>query len=263
MSRRKSLALVAALVVVAGSYLFIAHGRGIWVPLWLRVVGERSVADVLARYGSAARARMKPYFDRARIPYPPQRVSVLVFKRERRMAVWASYGNRWRFIRDYPILAASGHAGPKLREGDRQVPEGLYRVAGLNPNSSYHLSILVDYPNAFDRQMAQREKRTRLGGDIFIHGKSASIGCVAIGDVAIEDVFTLVAETGPRNVGLTFAPNDLRAAGAPLPDDAPLWVAQLYRTIAAALAEFPLWMESNSAMDIHGMRKEPKVLLAR
>lgn len=263
MRRRKLLALVVALVVVGGSYLFIAHGRGIWVPLWLRVVGERSVPDVLARYGPAARARMKPYFDRARMPYPPQRVSILVFKRERRVAVWASDGNQWRFIRDYPILAGSGHAGPKLREGDQQVPEGLYRVAGLNPNSSYHLSILVDYPNAFDRQMALREKRTRLGGDIFIHGKAASIGCVAIGDVAIEDVFTLVAEAGPRNVRLTFAPNDLRVAGAPLREDAPAWVAQLYRTIAAALADFPLWMESNSAIEIRGMHKEEKVLLAR
>jgi hypothetical protein len=206
---------------------------------------------------------MKPYFDRARIPYPPRQVSILVFKRERRVAVWATDGNAWRFIRDYPILAASGHAGPKLREGDRQVPEGLYRVAGLNPNSSYHLSLLVDYPNAFDRQMALREKRTRLGGDIFMHGKAASIGCVAIGDVAIEDVFTLVAETGLCNVRLIIAPNDLRAAGAPLAESAPAWVAQLYRTIAAALAEFPLAMESNSAMDIEGMRNKVKVLPAR
>ena len=255
MSTKSRTVTVVVIIAAIGLYVFIAHGRGIWVPLWLRITGERTVGGVLARYGPAARARMKPHFERAHIAYPPKEVSVLVFKREKRMAIWASDGKRWAFIRDYPILAASGHAGPKLRQGDYQVPEGLYRIGGLNPNSSYHLSIRVDYPNSFDQRMAQRDGRTNLGGDIFIHGKAASIGCVAIGDVAIEEVFTLVAETGTPHVRLVLAPNDLRVAGAPMSESTPLWVAQLYRTIAATLAQFPVWLESNSAVDVRGLSK--------
>jgi len=71
-------------------------------------------------------------------------------------------------VADYRITAASGTAGPKLREGDRQVPEGIYRIVGLNPNSRYHLSMKLDYPNAFDRHQAARDGRARPGSDIFI-----------------------------------------------------------------------------------------------
>lgn len=217
---------------------------------------QRTVADAVAQYGDAARARLRPYFTRAHVAYPPRRIALLVFKRERRLVVWARDDRSgWRFIRDYAVLAASGRSGPKQRQGDYQVPEGMYRIALLNPNSSYHLSMLVNYPNDFDRAQAQRDHRTNLGGDIFIHGKAASIGCVAIGDVAIEEVFTLVAETGPPHVRLVLAPNDLRVAGAPMSESTPLWVAQLYRTIAATLAQFPVWLESNSAVDVRGLSK--------
>jgi L,D-transpeptidase catalytic domain len=95
--------------------------------------------------------------------------------------VWVETSGQVVFIHSYSVLVASGHNGPKLREGDRQVPEGFYRITSLNPNSSYHLSIKLNYPNAFDQQHADEEGRDRLGGDIFIHGKAASIGCLAMG----------------------------------------------------------------------------------
>lgn len=226
-----------------------------WYPLLLRIAGPRSVADVVARYGPAARARLAPHLRRAGVTYPPKRVAILVFKRERRLALWARNDRGWRFVRDYPILAASGVAGPKLREGDYQVPEGVYRIAHLNPNSSYHLSMKVSYPNAFDLRMAKHDGRTRLGGDIFIHGKNVSIGCVAIGDRAIEELFTLVAETGHSRVDVVIAPNDLRIRGPITGRDAPSWVAELYRAVAAALRPFPVAFESNSAIDVPGMSK--------
>lgn len=94
-----------------------------------------------------------------------------------------------RFLFAYHILAASGTVGPKLREGDEQVPEGIYSISGLNPNSQFHLSLRVDYPNTNDRQQAQLESRTNLGQDIMIHGRAASIGCLALGDEAAEDLF--------------------------------------------------------------------------
>jgi L,D-transpeptidase catalytic domain len=246
MRRRLTLIVIVTLVVAAA-------GAGAF--MLLRINRPRTVADVVAKYGRDARERLHPHFQRAGVAYPPKELALLVFKKERRVTVWGRGDRGWRFIRDYPILAASGHAGPKLREGDRQVPEGVYRIEHLNPNSSYHLSMKVSYPNAFDRRMAQRDGRTNLGGDIFIHGKNVSIGCVAIGDRGIEELFTLVAETGHHRVRVVIAPNDLRTGGAIVHERAPSWLAQLYRTVAAALVEFPVWMESGSAIDVRGMPK--------
>jgi len=136
MRMRQRIALVLALLfLVAGGALFV-FGRGLWLPLLMRITGERTVADVLAKIGPAARAQLRPSFAHAGVAYPPRELALLVFKRERRVAVWARDAGAWRFIRAYPVFAASGHAGPKLREGDYQVPEGLYRFAWLNPNSS-------------------------------------------------------------------------------------------------------------------------------
>lgn len=222
-------------------------------------IAPRDLAGALRQYGSGGRARLAPHFAKAHVAYPPRRVALLAFKRERRLAVWAGDATSWHFIRSYPILAASGHAGPKLRQGDYQVPEGVYRIEYLNPASSYHLSMKVSYPNAFDRQQAARDRRTQLGGDIFIHGKDLSIGCIAIGDTAIEELFTLVADTRPEHVRVIIAPNDLRVAGASMGEETPLWIAGLYRTIAVALAEFPVWLESNSAIDVRGLSKVKSV----
>ncbi len=263
--RKRRTAIVIALAVVAiVAGALLVYGRSYWYPLLLQLRGPRTVADVIAKYGPNARARLKPHFARAGVAYPPQNIAILVFKDERRVAVWArgaagSQPAGWKFIRDYPILAASGHAGPKLLQGDYQVPEGVYRIEHLNPNSSYHLSMKVSYPNPFDRQMAQRDRRTRLGGDIFIHGKNVSIGCVALGDPAIEELFTLVAETGHHRVKVIIAPNDLRIRGAIVHEHAPMWVGQLYRVVAAALVDFPVWMESNSAIDVRGMEKKARI----
>jgi len=77
-----------------------------------------------------------------------------------------------------------------------------------------------------------------------------------------EELFTLVADTGIHRVKVIIAPNDLRVAGAAVAESAPLWVGQLYRTIAAALVEFPVALESNSALDVTGMSKVPKVFIS-
>jgi hypothetical protein len=254
---------VRRIIVVAVLLVASIAGGAFLVVRYL--AAGRSVADAVGLYGRAARSRMQPYFSRAHVPYPPARLALLVFKKEKRLSVWAaSREGNWRFIRAYPILAASGKAGPKLREGDYQVPEGIYRIAWLNPNSSYHLSMKVSYPNAFDLAHATTEKRTRLGGDIFIHGNALSIGCIAVGDIGIEELFTLVADAGgAQSAKVILAPNDLRIANAPLWHRSHPWIATLYKSIATALAEFPVELESNSAFEIRGMRKESKVLETR
>ena len=69
---------------------------------------------------------------------------------------------------------------------DGQIPEGIYGIGYLNPNSSYYFSLKVTYPNASDRARAKADGRTNLGGDIMIHGQAVTIGCVPVGDDAID-----------------------------------------------------------------------------
>lgn len=197
---------------------------------------SRTVADVLSQYGQAAKTRLHPWFAQAKVSYPPPRVALLGFKAEKILELWAWQNKTWVWIRDYPILAASGVAGPKLREGDLQVPEGIYQVNLLNPNSKFHLSMQIDYPNAFDRLHAKLEQRTQLGGEIFIHGKAASIGCLAIGDPAIEELFTLVATVGMKKVKVIIAPqrNMIDISPAAIP-----WINELYQQISQELSHFP------------------------
>ena len=218
----------------------VFHERiGIAFAMAERRVSRKSVADRLAEFGASARARMKPDFNKAVVGYPPPRIALVVLKEERRMEVYASTSNRMQFIRSYPVLAASGVLGPKLREGDRQVPEGIYAIESLNPNSAYHVSLRLNYPNEFDRAQARRDGRTALGGDIMIHGKSVSIGCVAIGDQAAEDVFTLAADTGLANVTVVCSPFDLRTRIAPGGTGSPAWTSDLYARIKSELALLP------------------------
>jgi murein L,D-transpeptidase YafK len=192
----------------------------------------RTVDDVLRTVGAVRRPQLQRRFEQAGLRYPPQKVALAAYKQEREMELWASDGGPFRQVARYTIQAASGGAGPKLREGDLQVPEGVYRLTLLNPNSSYHLSMRVDYPNGFDRARARRDGRTRLGGDIYIHGRAVSIGCLAMGDEAIEELFVLAADTGLARTRVVISPN--RAVGPPAAD--PPWVPDLYAAIKRELA---------------------------
>jgi hypothetical protein len=204
-----------------------------------RPTRPQTVEAVVAQLGTNAELRLGPFFQQARLPYPPRRVHLLAFKQERRLELWADSGGAPAFVRSYPLLAASGGGGPKLLEGDLQVPEGIYRVVALNPLSSYHLSMKLDYPNAFDREKAAAEGRTRPGSDIFIHGKDVSEGCLAVGDRSIEDLFVLVARVGLPNVRVLIAPNDLRRAKPPSQLKVrPTWLPELYGALAAELRRF-------------------------
>jgi hypothetical protein len=199
-----------------------------------------SVEQVVEKYRQSATSRLEPRFRFVGAEWPPQEIQLLAIKESRRMELWARSGGSWRHIRDYRIKGMSGGYGPKLKEGDRQVPEGLYRIARLNPNSSFHLSLKVNYPNEFDRSMARRERRTGLGGDIFIHGDRVSRGCLAIGDKAIEELFVLSAMLGKEQVGLLISPVDFRAYSTDsLITNTPAWIGDLYQTISDRMRQFP------------------------
>ena len=208
-----------------------------------RVTARRTVADRVLEHGTDARARLVPFFRRAGVSYPPGRFVLAAFKRERELHLFAAAAAEqpMAFIRAYPILAASGALGPKLRAGDEQVPEGVYRIDALNPNSQFHLSLRLGYPNAHDQARAREDGRTNLGGDIMIHGDAVSIGCLAIGDVAAEELFVLAADAGWQGARVILSPVDFRRAELPRGFRARVpWTRTLYADLRRELAPLPL-----------------------
>jgi murein L,D-transpeptidase YafK len=164
-------------------------------------------------------------------------VILVGLKQEKLLEVWVrGEQTPFRLLKTYPILGASGKLGPKLREGDYQVPEGLYRIESLNPNSLYHLALRVNYPNASDKERARAEGREHPGSDIMIHGKTCSIGCLAMGDQAAEDLFILAAETGVEHISVILSPVDFRVRQLPADmPPVPPWTDELYGQVKAEL----------------------------
>ncbi|MDN3577234.1 L,D-transpeptidase family protein [Chitinimonas viridis] len=231
--------------------LFIAYAIVAWRVCCLSTMseikqptraGRYTVAERVTQFSPGVALRLRPAVLQAGLQYPPRHLAYLAFKAERKLWVYGrdEAQGPWRYIKTYPVLAASGEAGPKLREGDWQVPEGFYQAELLNPNSRYHLSIRLDYPNAFDRQMAMQAGRTQLGGDIMIHGDARSTGCLAMGDEAAEDLFILAALAGKAQLRILVGPWDFRRKPVLLPDAAPDWLPGLYASLHTALAEYPL-----------------------
>lgn len=117
-------------------------------------------------------------------------VFIRIFKEESLLEVWMRTGTKYRHLKDYAICAYSGALGPKLKEGDRQAPEGFYKVKKhqLNPNSKFHLSFNLGYPNAYDRA------HDRTGSFLMVHGNCVSDGCYAMTDEKIEEIYGLVED---------------------------------------------------------------------
>lgn len=163
------------------------------------------------------------------LPYPPREIFLRAFKREGQLEVWAREDEgEFKLWMSYPVLTASGGPGPKRRAGDYQVPEGFYHIDRFNPESRFHLSLGLNYPNAADRIHSDAKNP---GGDIFIHGKDVTIGCLPLGDAAIEELYLLALDTrqrGQRTIRVHIFP--ARMAG-------PEWTA--FRTgQPAALQQF-------------------------
>lgn len=207
------------------------YGRSYWHPLFVKIMGEKTVEDVIDVYGESSRKNLEQSFQQAGVTYPPEQVAILAIKDSDRLEIWAKSETEWKLINHYPILAASGQLGPKLREGDHQVPEGIYRIIGFNPNSSYHLSMKLNYPNDFDSYWAVQEGRTEPGSNIFIHGKAVSIGCLAMGDAVIEDLFVMAHDVGKTNIKVVISPSDPRIKSLISPVESKAWVDTLYRQI--------------------------------
>src|SRR5262249_1369312 len=114
-----------------------------------------------------------------------------IFKEESELEVWKQdESGRLALLRTYPICRWSGQLGPKIKEGDRQAPEGFYTITPgqMNPNSNYYLAINTGFPNAYDRANG------RTGALLMIHGDCASVGCYAMTDEQIAEIYALARE---------------------------------------------------------------------
>ena len=114
-------------------------------------------------------------------------VFIRIFKEEKQLELWVDDGKQFRLFKTWAICKFSGALGPKLKEGDGQAPEGFYFVprARMNPHSRFHLSFNLGYPNAYDRASQ------RTGSALMVHGNCVSIGCYAMTDARIEEIYSL------------------------------------------------------------------------
>ncbi len=118
-------------------------------------------------------------------------VFIRIIKEDRDLELWVQEADKsWQILKSYHIFGMSGELGPKTAEGDEQAPEGFYRVYphSMNPRSKFHLSFNIGYPNAYDRKLG------RTGSFIMVHGDILSIGCFAMTDARIEEIYTMVNE---------------------------------------------------------------------
>jgi murein L,D-transpeptidase YafK len=139
--------------------------------------------------------KMLALLDQKRMPKETP-ILIRLFKEESEVEVWKQdTSGRFALLKTYPICRWSGELGPKVREGDRQAPEGFYTVrpAQMNPNSRYHLSFDIGYPNAYDRAL------NRTGSHIMVHGDCSSRGCFAMTDDQISEIYALARESFSGN----------------------------------------------------------------
>ena len=200
-----------------------------------------SVSAALAEYAVPVRAKLRPLCKQMNVEYPPTHLTWVCLKQEKMLYIFAKdRKGTSRQLLSYPIIGASGGAGPKLKEGDKQVPEGFYKLDGFRPNVIAHLGLSVNYPNEEDRANAKKDGRSDLGKDILIHGSRWSTGCLAMGNPPIEELFVLTYDVGLKNIDVIFAPCNLLKADPEGLDMAkqPAWLAALYARIKT---ELKLW----------------------
>lgn len=159
------------------------------------------VRAAYAAHGAAVEAA----FRAAGAAWPTRGIYLRAFKADDVVELWAAptvRGERWVKVRDFAVCARSGELGPKTRVGDYQVPEGFYTVNRFNPMSSYHLSLGLDYPHIGDR--ARTPRGVSPGGDIFVHGRCVTIGCLPLEDAPMEALYVAAVEARDQGQSRIF-----------------------------------------------------------
>jgi murein L,D-transpeptidase YafK len=122
---------------------------------------------------------------------PGKGMLIRIFKQSNELEVWKETASGYKLFKTYEICAWSGELGPKIKEGDRQSPEGFYTITPglMNPNSNYYLAFNTGFPNKFDRAYG------RTGSDLMVHGDCSSRGCYSMTDESIAEIYALARET--------------------------------------------------------------------
>ncbi|ODT53864.1 MAG: hypothetical protein ABS68_04370 [Niastella sp. SCN 39-18] len=146
---------------------------------------------------------VKKQFERQNLNWPPASLYIRSFKYDRQLEIWVQnhIDEPYKLFKTYKVCMQSGTMGPKRMEGDYQVPEGFYYINEFNPNSVYHLSLGLNYPNASDRILSDS---VRPGSAIYIHGNCVSTGCIPISDAPIEELYVLASAV--KAAGQEFIP---------------------------------------------------------
>ena len=158
------------------------------------------------RVASALREKedsLKKQFAQAGLKWPAKQMYIRSFKYDSQLEVWVrnSTEDAFKLFKTYKVCAMAGAVGPKRMEGDYQVPEGFYYINEFNPNSNYHLSLGINYPNPSDKVLSDSVKP---GGDIYIHGNCITVGCIPLQNNQIEELYILAANA--KNQGQDFIP---------------------------------------------------------
>ncbi len=239
MKRNNFIILYAITTIALLSTLIIKYGRQIYKPLVNKMKNAETVESVKSKLAEDVIYRLGPYLHEIGMEKLPDEIAMIGLKEEQKLEVYAKTVRGYKRLITYPFTGMSGTIGPKLKEGDRQIPEGIYQIEYLNPNSSYYLSIKVNYPNEYDKRMALLDQRTDLGGDIFIHGKSNTVGCIPIGDEKIEELFILAENAINQGIPVIISPHDFRVTPKTPTLRNIAWSEELYSDIKSALKAFP------------------------
>jgi len=190
MVRRLLISLV--FVALAGGVYFLLTPQGRQFIDRVTINWDRTEYKALHRAGKTLPgtpdlSRLRARLDRARVK-PGVPIHLRIYKLESEIELWVEKGGRFERFATYPICMWSGRLGPKLKEGDRQAPEGFYTVSkeALNPNSRMHLSFNLGFPNVYDRSHG------RTGSFLMVHGGCASIGCYAVTDGVVDEIWDFV-----------------------------------------------------------------------
>src|SRR6185503_6049357 len=148
-------------------------------------------------------AALKKQFEEKKLAWPAKYVYIRSFKYDSQLEVWVKNERKdpYKLFKTYKVCALAGSLGPKRMEGDYQVPEGFYYINEFNPNSSYYLSLGINYPNVSDRILSDS---LRPGSAIYIHGSCVTVGCIPITDGQIDELYILAAHA--KDAGQDFIP---------------------------------------------------------
>jgi murein L,D-transpeptidase YafK len=168
------------------------------------VLQQSSFKEIQLRHGRVKTAYdekevvVKRYFSEKKLSFDKFQLFLRGFKKEQVLEVWVKEKGKEEFVllHTYEICTTSGMLGPKRKEGDLQIPEGVYHINHFNPQSNFYLSLGLNYPNASDKILSHA---TKPGGSIYIHGNCVTIGCIPITDERIKELYVLAVEA--RNNG--------------------------------------------------------------